>query len=479
MTYAPFFLKLNDTTRTTIVGGGVVAMAKAETMLGFGVQVRVVAENILPELEVLLIQKKVPFLRDRYAQRHIQDARIVIAATDDPALNAQIHSDAKALGAWVNVVDKPELCDFIFPATVRRGDIQIAISTAGSSPLLARLLKRRIEQMLPWNLERLGDWLREKRSLVAKNFRHMQVRRLFWDRLLEGPIAQEVLEGNDAKAEVLLAQALVEHENAPRAALYLIGAGPGHPDLLTVRAVQLLAQAEVVLYDHLIPPDVLNRYARKEALKLPVGKRAADHSRTQGEITGLIEQHLRANKIVVRLKGGDPGIYAHAAEEIEIAHRLGVPCQVVPGITAALGCAALAGIPLTERNGASGVRFLTIYDETLHDGNFWQSLALGSSDTLVFYMSTKRRVWLCQKLLSLGFRADMPILLVEQGTTPFHMEYEATLGTFDTLYNGHNFITPALLIVGDVVRWRSKHGWKEPSAARRSFFQKEAHHAGK
>jgi uroporphyrin-III C-methyltransferase/precorrin-2 dehydrogenase/sirohydrochlorin ferrochelatase len=477
MTYAPFFLKLNDTSRTTIVGGGAVAMAKAETMLGFGAEVRVVSERILPELQALLRQGNASFLEARYEARHLQGARIVIAATDDPALNAQIHADAKALGAWVNVVDKPDLCDFIFPATIKRGDIQIAISTAGSSPLLARLLKRRIEQMLPWNLERLGDWLREKRSLVAKSFRHMQVRRQFWDRVLEGPIAQEVLEGNDAKAEVLLAQALVEHENAPRAALYLIGAGPGHPDLITVRAVQLLWQADVVLYDHLIPPDTLTRYARREAHKLPVGKRADDHSRTQGEITGLIEQHLRANKIVVRLKGGDPGIYAHAAEEIEVAQKLGVPCQIVPGITAALGCAATAGIPLTERGGASGVRFLTLYDETLHDENFWQSLALSASDTLVFYMSTSRRAWLFQKLLSLGFKTDLPVLLIEQGTTPLHAEYEATLGTFDALYSGHSFITPALLIVGDVVRWRARHGWKEPTAERRAFFQKEAHHA--
>jgi uroporphyrin-III C-methyltransferase/precorrin-2 dehydrogenase/sirohydrochlorin ferrochelatase len=305
----------------------------------------------------------------------------------------------------------------------------------------------------------------------------MQVRRRFWDSVLEGPVAQEVLEGNDAKAEVLLAQALVEHENAPRAALYLIGAGPGHPDLLTVRAVQLLAQADVVLYDHLIPPDTLARYARKEALKLPVGKRAADHSRTQNEITDLIEQHLRANKIVARLKGGDPGIYAHAAEELKIAQQLDVPCQIVPGITAALGCAAMAGIPLTERNVASGVRFLTLYDATLHDENFWKSIALGTSDTLVLYMSTNRRAWLFEKLLSLGLRADLPVLLVEQGTTPLHTEYEATLGSFDTLYNGHIFITPALLIIGDVVRWRSRNGWKEPAAARRDWFQKEAHHA--
>jgi uroporphyrin-III C-methyltransferase/precorrin-2 dehydrogenase/sirohydrochlorin ferrochelatase len=309
----------------------------------------------------------------------------------------------------------------------------------------------------------------------------MQARRLFWDEVIEGPIAQEVLEGNDAKADVLLSEALTERQAASRAAFYLIGAGPGHPDLMTVRGAQLLGLADVILYDRLVPPDALTRYARKEALKIPVGKSAGDHSRTQDEIGELIAQHLCANKIVVRLKGGDPGIYAHATEELEIARQLDVPYQIVPGITAAAGCAAAAGIPLTERDGANSVRFLTAYERNLHDERFWQSLALSPKDTLVFYMTTRQSSFLCRKLLEEGFSPLTPMVVIEQGTTPCHAEYEATLGTFTERYGDRTFITPALLIIGDVVRWRARFSWKEPPKERRSWFDaqlEDIHHAG-
>lgn len=479
MRYAPLFLKLEGAT-AVIIGGGPVASGKAESLLGFGVQLRVVAPEILPELRDLLAEKGSELIEAPYSAENLAGAAIVIAATDDRNLNARIHADAKARGLLVNVVDTPALCDFIFPAVVTRGGIQVAISTAGVSPSLARFLKRRIEQALPWNLDQLAAWIGQKRKVLSASLKHIQSRRLLWDEVLEGPVAQEVLEGNYAKADALFAQSLAEQETAPRAALYLIGAGPGHPDLITVRAAQLLAQADVVLYDRLIPFDALARYARKEALKISVGKSAGDHGKTQEQINLLIEEHLRANKIVVRLKGGDPGIYGHAAEELEIARRLDVPYQIVPGITAATGCAAFAGIPLTEREGASGVRFLTLYDETLYDEQFWQSLALATGETLVFYMSTRRAGLLCEKLVATGFRPQTPLLVIEQGTTPAHAEREATLETFAEKYKDFSFVTPALLIVGDVVRWRARFGWKEPPRKRRPWFTRErkAAHAG-
>lgn len=484
MSYAPFFLKL-DGTLCLVVGGGAVALSKTETLIGFGACVRVVAPAVLPELRALLARSGGTWIEGEYAPALLDDVRVVIAATDDRTLNGAIRADAVARRVLVNVVDDPSLCDFIFPAIVQRGPIQVAISTAGISPTLARYLKRRIEQVLPWNLDVLADWIAERRKKIASHVRHMQVRRRFWDDVIEGPIAQEVLENNFAKAEMLLAQAVTDTDTAPKAALYLIGAGPGHPDLMTVRGAQLLAQADVVLYDRLVPPDALTRYARRDAEKISVGKSSGDHSLTQAQIDALIERHLRDNKIVVRLKGGDPGIYAHAAEEMDIARRLGVPWQMVPGITAATGCAAAAGIPLTERDGANSVRFLTLYDETLHDESFWQSLSLGCDDTLVFYMTTRQREFLCRKLIEVGFKPTLPVLLIEQGTTPQHTEYEATLGSFAERYREHTFITPALLIVGDVVRWRAHHGWKEPPVERRSWFSggkdvvvEEMSHAG-
>lgn len=478
MGYAPFFLKLNEHDRVAIVGGGALALGKAETLAATGARLFVVAPEILPELQELVQKNGGTFALEEYRATHLENTHIVIAATDDRELNRCIHEDAHQVGAFVNVVDTPELCDFIFPAIIRRGPVQITVSTEGVSPSLARLLKRLIEQALSWNIGVLAAWIKEKREVVKGQIKGFQARRLFWDKLLEGAIAQEVVEGNAAKADALFAQALAETPEAAHAALYLIGAGPGHPDYITVRGTQLLGQADVVLYDRLIAPELLNRYARKEAVKIPVGKASGDHSKTQDDITLLIEEHLRAKRIVVRLKGGDPGIYAHGAEEILVARKLGVPYQIVPGITAAIGCAAASGFPLTEREGANGVRFLTYYDEKLPNDGFWKSLALSANETLVFYMTTRLRAELFRNLITHGFSPDTPIVLIEQGTTPAHAEFEATLGTFEEKYKGQNFIMPTLLVIGDVVRWRAKLGWKEPPALRRKWFGREKIHAG-
>jgi len=228
-----------------------------------------------------------------------------------------------------------------------------------------------------------------------------------------------------------------------------------------VLGARLLGQADVILHDRLIAPDLLTRYARRDAKIIPVGKSRDHHARTQDEIGVLI---------VVRLKGGDPGIYAHSAEEIAVAAKLGVPYQIVPGITAALGCAASSGIPLTERGGANGVHFLTLYDERLHDTAFWRALAVLSRDTFVFYMSTGHFARVCELLCTAGFAGETPALLVEQGTTPQHTEFEAPLGEFAARYAATHFLTPALLIVGDVVRWRREHGWREEPRERAAYF---------
>lgn len=475
MATVPLFLKVESKDRIVIVGGGRVALAKAEALRSVGAALTVVAETVLPELHVLQQQRGGHVIVGSYDTSHLFGARLVIAATDSKDLNARIRLDAKALGIPVNVVDTPELCDFIFPAVVERGPVQIAISTDGISPTLARLLKRRIEQLLPWNFAALADWLKHKRLQAQTRLKSIQARRLFWEDVLDGPIPQEVLEGNLARGDTLFAQALATYPNTARAALYLIGAGPGHPDLFTVKGVQMLSQADVILHDRLIPHGLLERYARRDALKISVGKSQGDHSKTQEEINALIEAYLTASRIVVRLKGGDPGVYAHSAEEIAVAARLGVPYQIVPGITAALGCAAYAGIPLTERGGADGIRFLTLYDETLHDAAFWQSLALNPSDTLVFYMSTRHSGLACERLIASGYGKKTPVLLIEQGTTPQHAEFEATLATFGAKYAGHTFLTPALLIVGDVVRWRQRHGWKEAPRELKAHFGSRAH----
>ncbi len=476
----PLFLRLRPEHAIVVIGGGDIAYAKIETLLSHHIPLRVYARAITPRLQALLNRHGVPYSECDYQPAQLEAAALVIAATDDTVLNARIHDDAHGRGLLVNAVDQPELCDVIFPALVRRGNLQVAISSGGVSPVLARLVKYWIERALPWNLERLMRFAQTRRSAVKAQLQGIQAKRLFWQRLFEGPLAEEVYEGNDARAQALFDEALqaapgktLPTENAwgtGMAALYLIGAGPGHPELITVKAARLLSQADVVLYDRLVAPELLTQYVRREAEKIPVGKSRDVHLKSQEAIDALIEQHLRAGEVVVRLKGGDPGVFAHGAEEIAIAQKLGLPYQLVPGISAANGCAAYAGIPLTERGGANGVRFLTLYSEQLHDETFWQSLRYARQETLVFYMSSKHRDILCQRLLEAGLDPDTPMLAVSQGTTPAQQEWAAPLGVFAKRFAGLAFPSPTLLIVGDVVRWRETHGWKQQAQTAVSFF---------
>ena len=250
-----------------------------------------------------------------------------------------------------------------------------------------------------------------------------------------------------------------------------MGAGPGNPDLITLKAIRLLSQADVVLYDRLVSPDLLTMYARKDAEKISVGKTRCHHHKKQSEIDDMIESLLRKGKIVVRLKGGDPGIYAHGAEEIAIAKKVGVPYQIVPAVSAANGCAAYAGIPLTERGGAVSVRYLTIYKEQLHDARFWEGLSYATNETLVLYMSSHHFGLVCAKLVETGFSPQTEFLAIEQGTTPYHKELAGTLGNFDADYGDYSFASPTLIIVGDVVKWRHAHHWKEAPLTQGEYFE--------
>lgn len=472
MQFFPLFLRLAAERRILIVGGGAVAQAKAEALQPYAATLEVVSDRFAPATEAYLQTQNIPYREAAYDSSLLEGVGLVIAATNKQEINRQIYQDARARGVLVNVVDQPEFCDVIFPAIVRRGPLQVAISSSGLSPVLSRLVKQQIERVIPWQFERLIEFTREKRTKVKQSLSTLQKRRLLWHSVLEGNVAEEVLEGNADRAESLFHEQMEEARDAKtEAALYLIGAGPGNPDLLTVKAIRLLSRADVVLYDRLIAPEILTMYARKEAEKICVGKTKDYHLQSQESIDEMIARFLKAGKIVARLKGGDPAIYAHGAEEIAVARELNVPYQIVPGVTAATGCAAAAGIPLTERGGAQSVRFLTLYNETLSDAAFWESLKHSHNETLVFYMATHHRALLCEKLQGAGFAASVPVLAIEQGTTPQHREYEATLADFGSKFAGHTFQSPTLLIVGDVVRWRKEHGWKEqPKGESAAFF---------
>lgn len=482
MAYIPLFLRASAETPILVIGGGTVAAAKTEALASVGARVDILSETISTSVRSLCDSHGFKATEVSYQEEFLSNYKVVVAATNDDALNERVAADCRARGIMVNVVDNPALCDFIFPALVKRGPLQIAISTSGISPVLARLIKHTIEQAVPAQFENLIRFMDEKKSVLRKFFVSIQPRRLFYEQIIRGPIAEEVLEGNRQRADSLFDEALESFPKEKQAALYLVGAGPGHPELITLKAIRLLSQADVVLYDRLVSPVILDQYARKDAHKIPVGKTRDHHHKKQEDIGELIEKHLRKGDIVVRLKGGDPGIFAHGAEEIEIARRVGCPYQIVPGISAANGCAAYSGIPLTERDGAKGVRFMTLYTKTLHQADFWEGLRYAQNETLVFYMSTPHYVLLCEKLQAIGYHPETPVIVIEQGTTPEHRDYASTLSRFDAELGERSFLSPSLMIIGDVVRFRETNSWKEASESALPYFsplpeKKEAENA--
>ncbi|TQV76853.1 uroporphyrinogen-III C-methyltransferase [Aliikangiella marina] len=457
MTYMPLFFKTNSSRPALIIGGGEIACAKAKALISCDTNIVVASKKISEPLRKLQIEHGFKIIPRDYKDSLIEGNAFVIAATNNDFVNRQVAKHCRAVNIPVNVVDNPKLCDFIFPALVRRGPLQIAISSGGISPVLARIIKQTIERIIPPYYERIIDFLRTKKELLRDHLNHIQPRRLFVETLLNGPIAEEALEGNTNHASELLEKALATTNDCKQAGLYLIGTGPGHPELITLKGMRLISQADVVLYDRLIPPDLIEQYARKDASVIAVGKTRNHHHKKQEDIGCMIERYLKQDKIVVRLKGGDPGIFGHCAEEINIAKHLDVPYHIVPGVSAVTGCAAYSGFPLTERGGSNSLHILTLYSKEIEQEFIWNKLRGTQKDTLAFYMSTPNTSILCKKLIGIGFQPDTPILLIEQGTTPFHREYPATLSTFTLKYHARRFKSPSLVIVGNVTRFSMAH----------------------
>ncbi|MEM6602764.1 MAG: siroheme synthase CysG [Pseudomonadota bacterium] len=468
--YFPLFQKIDAQRRILVIGGGSVATAKIEALRPHAPYLTVKSLAFREDLENMLRKENIAFAKGAYHPDDLENIAIVIAATNDRSLNETIKKQANQKGILVNCVDDRALCDFIFPALVRRGSLQIAISTAGISPVLARLVKRSVETLFPANFSDVIDFLQSKRKIVIETLSSLQPRRLFWEKFISSGAIDQILKGNKRKAEQIFNKFLRSQDRGDNAALYLIGAGCGDPDLITVKAVQLLSRADVVLYDRLVAPELLERYARKDAEKIEVGKKRGKHHMKQNDIDHLIARYLRQGKIIARLKGGDPGIFGHASEEIEIAKINNAAWEIVPGITAAVGCAAHSGIPLTERGRSKSLRIMTLYEDDVYDDGFWRSLASARGETFVFYMSIKHKTLICQKLIEAGLSADTPIMAVEQGTTSEHREYAATLESFPVLYGETSFMSPTLFIVGDVVRYRSEHGWREEKTGLKASF---------
>jgi len=440
-----------------LIGGGSVATRKARLLLRAGANLTVVSPEISAELERQIADHGGVWQQSRYRETDLHAKKLVVAATPDSVTNEQVYRDATALSLPVNVVDAPHLCSFIFPSIVDRDPVLIAITSSGKSPVLARILRRQLEALIPAAYGRLADFAGRFRQLVKQSIGEETPRRLFWEQAMEGTLAEQVLAGREDKAEAQLRQRLLDSSALHGGEVYLIGAGPGDPDLMTFKAARLLQSADVVLYDRLVSPLIVDM-ARRDAERIYVGKKRAEHAVAQTDINQLLLELAQQGKRVVRLKGGDPFIFGRGGEEIELLARHNIPFQIVPGITAASGAACYAGIPLTHRDYAQSVRFVAGYlkqGKVEHDWDNFRS----TTETLVFYMGLVGLPVICEQLQAHGRSADTPVALVERGTL---LEQRVLLGTLSTMVDvvqREKPTAPTLIIVGDVVRLHGDLAW--------------------
>ncbi|MBI5451260.1 MAG: uroporphyrinogen-III C-methyltransferase [Gammaproteobacteria bacterium] len=460
MKYFPLFAALHDA-RCVIVGGGEVAHRKVLLLGRAGARITVIAPQLVAGLTALCQQGRISHLAQTFTPEVLDGARLVVAATDDQQVNVAVAAEAQRRQLLINVVDQPQLCNFIFPSIVDRSPVVVAVSTGGASPVLARLLRARLETLIPAAYGRLATLLERYRHQVKQRYASSEQRRRFWERILSGPVAEQVFSGHEQQAAQLIEQALHDPAAADhRGEVYLVGAGPGDPDLLTFRALRLMQSADVVLYDRLVAAPILD-LVRREAERIYVGKKRDFHAVRQHEISQMMVDLARQGKRVLRLKGGDPFIFGRGGEEIELLAQQQIPFQVVPGITAASGCASYAGIPLTHRDHAQSVLFVTGH---LKDGQLnldWQHL-VAPAQTIVIYMGLHGLDVLCEKLIEHGMRADMPVAIVEQGTTLRQRVVTGTLTTLPGMVRNSELHAPTLIIVGDVVGLHQTLAWFHP-----------------
>ncbi len=457
MDYLPVFLKLAGRL-CVVVGGGAVALRKAEGLRRAGADVTVVAPQCHPDLEALAQAGGIRLRRQDYEPTVLDGAALVIAATDDTACNRRIAADARSRGIWVNAVDQPADCDFIMPAIVDRSPVIVAVSSGGLAPVLTRLVKARLETLLPANLGRLAELAGRFRDQVKRRLPAPR-RRRFWERALEGAPGELMRSGQEEAAARALEQALTAAETSrpPPGYVALVGAGPGDPDLLTLRALRLLQTADVVVYDRLVSRPILD-LIRRDAERIYAGKARADHTLPQEAINALLVRLAREGKRVVRLKGGDPFIFGRGGEEIETLAASGIPFVVVPGITAASGCASYAGIPLTHRDYAQSCLFVTGHRRGDRPNLDWDKLVV-PRQTLVIYMGLLGLEEICQALVAHGMAPDMPAALIQAGTTPRQKVVVDTVATLAARARQAGVTPPTLVIVGEVVRLHDKLAW--------------------
>jgi len=458
--YLPIFVDIKNQP-CLIVGGGAVAARKADLFIKAGAIVTVIAPELKTEMKHHLSHGKIIWEIATFCEEGMEQfskPKYVISATDEESVNQAVYRYCQQHDIPVNVADQTEYCDFILPAIVDRSPMTIAISTGGRSPVLARLMKARLETMIPSGFSKLADLVGRYRQKVKDSISNLDGRKAFWESLLDGAFIDKAVHGKAGEAEQHLASKIAEvaeqGQALPDGEVYLIGAGPGDPDLMTFKALRLLQQADVILYDRLVAPEIIEM-ARREAERIYVGKKDKWHKVEQQDIGLMMVELAKQGKRVARLKGGDPYIFGRGAEEAEVLVQHGVSYQVVPGITAAAGCSAYAGFPLTHRDYAQSVSLVTGHQQAGAQGIDYARLA-NSGDTMVFYMGVKNAPKIQAGLLEHGMAESTPVAIIEKGTTPQQKETFCDLSTLAQTLETQHIKPPALIVVGDVIKVRDR-----------------------
>lgn len=453
----PISLKLQQQP-CLIVGGGRIAYRKAVLLAKAGAILHVIAPEIEPDLLTLVQQTQGQYVAAAFkTQVNLRDYRLVIAATNDRAVNQQVFEACEAEKVLVNSVDDPPHCRFMVPAIIDRSPLIISVASNGTSPVLSRQIRTQLETLIPHGMGKLAEFSGKWRATVKQKITNPDERRIFWEDLYASPLKEQVFNGNEAEADQLIEQALQEWKT-PKGEVYLVGAGPGDPELLTLKALRLMQQADVVIYDRLVSQPIMD-LCRRDAEKIYVGKARSNHSVPQEGINALLVKYASQGKRVCRLKGGDPFIFGRGGEEIQELFDAGITFQVVPGITAASGCSAYAGIPLTHRDYAQSVRFLTGHLKEGSPELPWDELVY-ENQTLVLYMGLVGLENTCQQLIAHGQRSNMPVALISKGTTPEQKVVVGTLADIASKVSEHHIQAPTLTIIGEVVSLREQLKWQ-------------------
>ncbi|NCH36286.1 siroheme synthase CysG [Cronobacter sakazakii] len=453
MDHLPIFCQLRHRA-CLLVGGGDVAERKARLLLEAGAALTVNALAFAPQFEAWAKQGMLRLVQGEFNASLLDDCWLAIAATDDDAVNNQVSEAAEARRIFCNVVDAPKQASFIMPSIIDRSPLMVAISSGGTSPVLARLLREKLEALLPQHLGKVAGYAGQLRRRVKQTFTSMSERRRFWEKFFVNDRLAQSLANDDEQAVTRITETLLSEPLDDRGEVVLVGAGPGDPGLLTLKGLQQIQQADIVVYDRLVSDEIMN-LVRRDADRVFVGKRAGYHCVPQEKINQILLREAQRGKRVVRLKGGDPFIFGRGGEELETLCDAGIPFSVVPGITAASGCSAYAGLPLTHRDYAQSVRLIT--GHLKNGGEFdWHNLA-AEKQTLVFYMGLNQAAAIQEKLIEHGMDPQMPVALVENGTSVKQRVVAGVLTELGAL--AQRVESPSLIIVGRVVALRDKLNW--------------------